>query len=548
MYRAALRSAPRIAAPLRQPIAASGRRFASTGPASQKRSWKSSAVRWALAVGAVYYYSTSSVFAEEPQLKNVQPPPEFSDEDLPTVEAVVAQKRREAEARLQKAASNPAETQIAPASVPTPEAAASASQTVTETPANEGQEGQEGGPEALQEEAAQQGAFNPETGEINWDCPCLGGMAHGPCGEEFKAAFSCFVYSNEEPKGMDCIDKFQHMQDCFRLHPEVYEEELADDDEAASDAAPAGTIAARDASAAGPADTATPESSSDEPVKTPRPAEAVAEPDTKKVEEKPEGKKETASPSAPTTARPAETTAEPDTKKVEEKPEGKKEAAPPSTPTTARPAETTAEPGTKKVEEKPEVSYADVAASGPAQSPQEAAAPQPPEIALSETSDVTSLVDVDTPSVRTVPSDYRKQEVQTETQEKRQEREEEEAARARAEADLAKKKRSNKQKKEKSSDGAVRARSVDDFLTSLFANLSDGAATAIAATNIAAVVGVSTYLGYKALGLYERGRLTWQKIGLGTGALIGLGLFETVLGTYLYKREDKIKEEEGEKS
>ncbi len=64
--------------------------------------------------------------------------------------------------------------------------------------------------EALEEEADQQGAFNPETGEINWDCPCLGGMAHGPCGEEFKAAFSCFVYSNEEPKGMDCIDKFQY--------------------------------------------------------------------------------------------------------------------------------------------------------------------------------------------------------------------------------------------------------------------------------------------------------------------------------------------------
>lgn len=67
-----------------------------------------------------------------------------------------------------------------------------------------------GSPEALQEEADQQGAFNPETGEINWDCPCLGGMAHGPCGEEFRAAFSCFVYSTEEPKGMDCIDKFQY--------------------------------------------------------------------------------------------------------------------------------------------------------------------------------------------------------------------------------------------------------------------------------------------------------------------------------------------------
>jgi intermembrane space import and assembly protein 40 len=74
-----------------------------------------------------------------------------------------------------------------------------------ESEAHEGEEGMEG----LEEEADQQGAFNPETGEINWDCPCLGGMAHGPCGEEFKAAFSCFVYSNEEPKGVECIEKFK---------------------------------------------------------------------------------------------------------------------------------------------------------------------------------------------------------------------------------------------------------------------------------------------------------------------------------------------------
>lgn len=64
-------------------------------------------------------------------------------------------------------------------------------------------------PEELEAEANQQGAFNPETGEINWDCPCLGGMAHGPCGEEFKSAFSCFIYSEVEPKGVDCIDKFK---------------------------------------------------------------------------------------------------------------------------------------------------------------------------------------------------------------------------------------------------------------------------------------------------------------------------------------------------
>ena len=63
--------------------------------------------------------------------------------------------------------------------------------------------------EGSEEESGQAAAFNPETGEINWDCPCLGGMADGPCGENLKAAFSCFVFSTEEPKGMDCIDKFK---------------------------------------------------------------------------------------------------------------------------------------------------------------------------------------------------------------------------------------------------------------------------------------------------------------------------------------------------
>lgn len=87
-----------------------------------------------------------------------------------------------------------------------------------------------GGPGALEEEAEQQGAFNEETGEINWDCPCLGGMAHGPCGEQFREAFSCFVFSKEEPKGVDCIEHFKTMQNCFREHPDIYGAELDDDE------------------------------------------------------------------------------------------------------------------------------------------------------------------------------------------------------------------------------------------------------------------------------------------------------------------------------
>jgi intermembrane space import and assembly protein 40 len=87
-----------------------------------------------------------------------------------------------------------------------------------------------GSPGELEEEAEQQGAFNEETGEINWDCPCLGGMAHGVCGEQFRAAFSCFVYSKEEPKGVECIENFKAMQNCFREHPEIYGSELEEDE------------------------------------------------------------------------------------------------------------------------------------------------------------------------------------------------------------------------------------------------------------------------------------------------------------------------------
>lgn len=104
------------------------------------------------------------------------------------------------------------ETPVPPAPTPPP---------TTDTPS----------PSELEAEAEAQGAFNEETGEINWDCPCLGGMAHGPCGEEFRAAFSCFVYSSAEPKGMDCIERFKGMQECFRAHPEEYPAEMEEEDE-----------------------------------------------------------------------------------------------------------------------------------------------------------------------------------------------------------------------------------------------------------------------------------------------------------------------------
>lgn len=67
------------------------------------------------------------------------------------------------------------------------------------------------------------------NGDINWNCPCLGGMATGPCGVEFREAFSCFHYSDAEPKGSDCYDAFQTMQECFSKYPTVYNQNLDDD-------------------------------------------------------------------------------------------------------------------------------------------------------------------------------------------------------------------------------------------------------------------------------------------------------------------------------
>ncbi|RPA76395.1 hypothetical protein BJ508DRAFT_417604 [Ascobolus immersus RN42] len=71
-------------------------------------------------------------------------------------------------------------------------------------------------------------------------------------------------------------------------------------------------------------------------------------------------------------------------------------------------------------------SYAEVAAHNSEQSPEEAAAPQPPQLETT-TGENTSLPDVDSASVNVVPHDYLEQEVKTSTQADRIEIEAEQA-------------------------------------------------------------------------------------------------------------------------
>jgi len=76
----------------------------------------------------------------------------------------------------------------------------------------------------LKEEADLPVGLITADGDINWNCPCLGGMAVGPCGVEFREAFSCFHYSKSEVKGSECVEKFAEMQLCMQKYPELFEE------------------------------------------------------------------------------------------------------------------------------------------------------------------------------------------------------------------------------------------------------------------------------------------------------------------------------------
>ncbi|KAK3937735.1 hypothetical protein QBC46DRAFT_177461 [Diplogelasinospora grovesii] len=193
-------------------------------------------------------------------------------------------------------------------------------------------------------------------------------------------------------------------------------------------------------------------------------------------------------------------------------------------------------------------SYAEIAAKGPKQSPEEAAAPQPPQVEVTSESGAStaSLIDVDTPSVRTVPSDFAEQDIKTDTQatrieleeeakkererkEKEEQEEQEQSAKdkARAEAHLAKKKAQSK------------ARKADSWITKQLESMSDGASSALVAANMLAVVGLSGWLGYKAWGLYDHGRLGWKQVGLGLGVMGVVGAVEGVFAGYLYKAKGK---------
>ncbi|KAI5779269.1 intermembrane space import and assembly protein [Geopyxis carbonaria] len=239
MFRPVARTALRrqfISTPLPRP-SPSRNLFTSAG--KSRSTYKGTIARWMLAGGIVYYYATSNVFAEEGKFYSEQPASNLHadvDERPPSMLPEVTRSNRRAALKVSDAEDDRLQT-ASEAGVGKTGPSKEESKQESEEKSLQPVEGMaaESGAQELAEEAGQEGAFNPETGEINWDCPCLGGMANGPCGEDFKAAFSCFIYSEADPKGVDCIDKFKTMQSCFQAHPDIYGAELTDEDEAEFD-------------------------------------------------------------------------------------------------------------------------------------------------------------------------------------------------------------------------------------------------------------------------------------------------------------------------
>jgi cation transport ATPase len=156
------------------------------------------------------------------------------------------------------------------------------------------------------------------------------------------------------------------------------------------------------------------------------------------------------------------------------------------------------------------MSYAAAAAKGPKQSAEEKRAPAIPEVLHTDSPSTSSLVDVDTESVRTVSSDFSSHKVQTQTQADRLEREAEQfEVRASEEAERAEKEFTKKEKEAK-----AKAKKAGRKLEANSDN-------PVFIGNAVAVVALSAGLGFGAYRKYAAGELTWKVVAAWTG-LVGL--------------------------
>ncbi|KAF1976542.1 hypothetical protein BU23DRAFT_551490 [Bimuria novae-zelandiae CBS 107.79] len=161
------------------------------------------------------------------------------------------------------------------------------------------------------------------------------------------------------------------------------------------------------------------------------------------------------------------------------------------------------------------MSYADIAASGPKQTAEEARAPAPPVIERTDDS-VSSLVDVDSPHVSSVPSDYEQQSVKTDTQAERIEFEAQEKEAA-AHAEAAKDKAKEKAKK----DAHIAKKNADN---------------PVVLGNVATISLLGGVLGIGAYRKWSRNELSWNVVGAWAGVVGLFALGDYYVSNYFFKK------------
>ena len=148
--------------------------------------------------------------------------------------------------------------------------------------------------------------------------------------------------------------------------------------------------------------------------------------------------------------------------------------------------------------------------SNPLLTTPQARAPAPPEVEHSDSPSTASLIDVDTDSVHTVPSDFSSQPVQTETQANRIEHDFE-AAEARAKEDFQK---ASKAASKAEKDAKAKAKKAAHRLEANSDN-------PVFIGNAVAVIALSAGLGFGAYRKYAAGELSWKVVGAWT-SIVGL--------------------------
>ncbi|KAK2787253.1 hypothetical protein FQN52_007342 [Onygenales sp. PD_12] len=171
------------------------------------------------------------------------------------------------------------------------------------------------------------------------------------------------------------------------------------------------------------------------------------------------------------------------------------------------------------------MSYAEAASLGAQQSPKEtnpsrpkpSRAPQPRQVTVADSPTTTSsLVDVDSPHVASVPPDFESQEIKTTTQAERISREDAEEA----------------EKRLKEGEAAVRnaanaaARRGKKGASSAKARLRRNKTNPVVVGNALLIAAAGAGLGFGAWQKHVQGALTWRLIGLWSGAVGAVGVVD----------------------